>query len=411
MADLKVALEDLETETPGPQKRPTSMSRPGFSVRKAALFVAVVSAVVLIALTAMRVFQRSPEVAPQRTVKFTFTPSQLLRGANNEIDAEVSISPDGKHIAYVEWPLGQLWVRDIDQEQARPVPGATSVYQAFWSPDNRYIGYSAGGCFAFVPGCDLVRIPAQGGTPLTIVKLQGGFRRASWSSDGETIVYGEWPHGMLTIPARSGASTLILEHGHLGPSFLDLPDGRRAFLYQAEDADRPGGHGIYVQVAGENQRRFVTMSSSSNPYPAYSPTGHIIYVDGNNDSPAIWALPFSLKTLQPAGKAFPIVQRGSSPMVSRTGTLVYSDVPSNRFQLLWCDRSGKTLSTIGEPQPQQSPALSPDGRRLAVTSRESGHFEIWVYDLDREITTKTRITPVSGNAAQSAWTPSGDEIT
>src|SRR5262249_33354800 len=111
------------------------------------------------------------------------------------------------------------------------------------------------------------------------------------------------------------------------------------------------------------------------------------------------------------GKAFPIVQRGSSPVVSRSGTLVYSDVPSNRLQLLWCDRFGKTLSTIGDPQPQQSPALSPDGRRLAVASREAGDFDIGVYDFDREIKTKTRMGAVALMAGQSAWTPAGDEIT
>src|SRR5207249_6849575 len=85
----------------------------------------------------------------------------------------------------------------------------------------------------------------------------------------------------------------------------------------------------------------LTMSSSSNPYPVYSPTGHIVYVDGVGDSVAIWALLFSLTTLQPSGKAFPIAQRGSSPVVSRTGTLVYSDTPSNRLQLAWVDRSGR----------------------------------------------------------------------
>src|SRR6266571_4946035 len=89
---------------------------------------------------------------------------------------------------------------------------------------------------------------------------------AYWSSDGQTIVYGEWPQGMFTVPARGGSPTRILEHGHLEhPSFLDLSNGRRAYLDQAEDADRPGGHGIYVQLVGENQRRFLTMSASTNP--------------------------------------------------------------------------------------------------------------------------------------------------
>jgi Tol biopolymer transport system component len=147
---------------------------------------------------------------------------------------------------------------------------------------------------------------------------------------------------------------------------------------------------------------------SSNPYPAYSPRGHIVYVDGvTGDSIAIWALPFSLATLQATGKAFPIAQRGSSPQVSSTGTLVYTDAPSNRQQLTWVDRSGKSLSTLGEEQRQNSLSLSPDGHKLAVEVAEADS-DIWVYDVDRGI--KSRLTFDPDPEALGAWKPSGDEI-
>jgi Tol biopolymer transport system component len=377
------------------------------TIRRAALSAGIGAVAVTLAVIGARALRHSPEETALRTVKFTITPIQLLRGGDNNIDAEVSISGDGKHIAYVESRGRQLWVRDIDQEQARPVPGATEVYQVFWSHDNLSLGYSAGGCYAIRGGCDLVRIPIQGGTPVTITKLDGGFRRASYSSDGETIVYCD-STGLFTVPARGGSPTRIIEHPHIEhPSFLDLPRGRRAYLYQAMDRERPG-HAIYVQVVGESQRRFVTLSSSSNPYPAYSPSGHIVYVDGNNESSTIVALPFSLSTLQTSGKAFPIAQRGSSPMVSRTGSLVYSDVPSNRTQLAWVGRSGTTISTVGEPQRQGNLRLSPDGRRLAVEVRE-GDADLWVYDLDRGI--KTRFTSDSAAESLGAWTPAGDRLT
>jgi serine/threonine-protein kinase len=132
-------------------------------------------------------------------------------------------------------------------------------------------------------------------------------------------------------------------------------------------------------------------SASSNPYPAYSPTGHIIYADGMGDSLAIWALPFSLATLQPIGKAFPIAQHGSSQQVSRTGTIVYSDAPNDQHQLEWCDRSGKVLSTIGEPTRQALPVLSPDNRKLAVANMYD--FEIWLHDLDHGSRTQLTFNP------------------
>jgi serine/threonine protein kinase/Tol biopolymer transport system component len=403
MADLKAAFEDLQTKMSGPP----GPTRRRMSMRSVALAAFTISAAAAMTLAAMRLFHHPPEAAAPRTVKFTITPANLVRGGYNEIDAEVSLSRDGKHIAYVEGQGGQLWIRDIDQEQARPVPGAASVYQVFWSPDNRSIGYSAGRLCGIRPGCDLVRIPVQGGTPVPIVKLQGSFKRASWSSDGETLVYCD-STGMYTVPAKGGPVTRILGHPHIEhPSFLDLPDGRRAFLYQAVD---PGmqGHGIFVQVAGENRRRLLLVSSSTNPYPAYSPTGHIVYVDGRLDASAIWALPFSLATLAATGKPFPIAPHGSSPVVSLTGTLVYSDVPSDRQQLAWVDRSGATFAAIGQPERQNGPALSPDGRSLAVEVME-GNPDLWVYDLTRG--TRTRLTQDPAMERLGAWTPSGDQIT
>ncbi len=401
MADLKVALEDLSTGTH------TGTGRRAKVARKAAIAAAAVVAVVAAVLLLPRVFRRGPADSGLRTIKFTITPAQITRGGAGEIDADVSISRNGTHIAFVETQGRQLWVRDIDQEQAHPVPGATGVYQTFWSPDDQWIGYSSRTACAANGDCDLMTIPVQGGTPTAIAHLHGLFRRAWWSSDGQTIVYAD-TSGLYTVPARGGAATRVLEHDHLEhPSFLDLPGGRKAFLYQAVDADRPGGHGIYVQVVGESRRRFLRMSASVNPYPVYSFTGHIIYVDGPNESPTIWALPFSLEKLEATGAPFPIAQNGASPVVSRNGTLVYSDVPSNRMQLTWVDRTGASLSTIGEPQIQNAPLLSPDGRRLAIQIQD-GTPDIWIYDLERGI--KSRFTNGPGAKLLGCWTKSGDQL-
>lgn len=406
MDDLKSALEDLQIESS------SSRAVPAQAPSRTRRMVVAAAVAVVLAVTgwlAFRSLQGPREVVGGRTVKFSITPGNLVRGGLGEIDTEVSVSRDGKHIAYVDTQDGQLWIRDIDQEQARPVNGATAVYQVFWSPDNQHIGYSAGRNCGGRPGCDLMRIPVQGGTPRQIVKLKGPFRRAFWSSDGRTIVYCDTT-GMYTVPAEGGQVARVLDHRHIEhPSTLDLPGGRRAYLYQSLEPGQQGpGHGIWVRVAGEDRSRLIKMTASNNPYPAYSPTGHIVYVDGPLNSPGIWALPFSISTLSAAGEAFPIAQRGSSPMVSATGTLVYSDVPSNLFQLAWLDRTGTNLSTLGEPQQQFAPRLSPDGRRLAIEIVQEG-FDLWVYDLDRGI--KTRLTFDPARESPGGWTPSGDRIT
>ena len=371
--------------------------QPSRAIRGAVLMTVAVGAAIAITWWVVSARRQPAATVPQRTVKFTFTPDRLMRGSDRDIDAEVSVSPDGKHVTYAEALGGQLWIRDIDKEQPRPVPGATNVYQAFWSPDNAFIGYGANRV--------LTRIPAVGGTATTITKLAGDFRGATWSADGETIVYCDTT-GLYTVPAAGGTPTRVVQNTHIEePSFLYLPDGRRAFLFQV--LDRPPKHEIQYQVVGETERHTIISSDSTNPYPVYSPTGHILYVDGVGQSVAIWALPFSLATLRPAGKAFPVAP-GSSPKVSQAGTLVYSDVPSDVLQLVWYERTGKVSATVGPHQLYRDPAISPDGRRIAVLVREGGP-DVWVYDAD--LKSLNRLTFDSAAARFFTWSPAGAEIT
>ena len=114
-----------------------------------------------------------------------------------------------------------------------------------------------------------------------------------------------------------------------------------------------------------------------------------------------------MSELRATGKPFPIAQGGSSPRLSRTGTLVYSDAPVDVFQLSWCDRSGTVLSTVGSPQFYTDPALSPDGRRLAVNVNDGGR-DMWIYDLDRPA--MTRFTFEAKRPRTPFWSPSGEDI-
>lgn len=393
MADLKVALEDLTLD-------PASPSNAQRLWRRRPIAIAALLAITAggLAMVAWKLPRSAPApVASTQTVKFTFTPKNLVRGGDNEIDAEVSISPDGRHIDYVEADSQQLWVRDLDEEQPHVVPGATGVYQVFWSPDSQQLGYAV--------DRQIMRIAALGGSPLPITKIGGAFKRASWTANGE-VVYCD-ATGLYTVPAIGGTPTRILELPHLEhPSVLELPGRRRAYLFQTIGS-KPPGHDIYLQVAGEKERRLVTATGSNNPYPAYSPTGHIVYSDGSGDSTGIWALPFSLDKLSATGKPFPIAQHGSSPAVSRNGTLVYSDVPHNRVQLMWYNRAGKPLGAIGKPEYQAWHSLSPDGRKLAVEITD-GDRDIWIYDLERGM--KTRFTADANPETLALWSPSGDAL-
>ncbi|MCY3842409.1 MAG: protein kinase, partial [Acidobacteria bacterium] len=61
----------------------------------------------------------------------------------------VELSPDGRHLAYLESDEGRearLWVHSLESGQARELAAAdTSGFTVFWSPDSRFVAFSDAG--------------------------------------------------------------------------------------------------------------------------------------------------------------------------------------------------------------------------------------------------------------------------
>ena len=145
-------------------------------------------------------------------------------------------------------------------------------------------------------------------------------------------------------------------------------------------------------------------------FPFYSRSGHIVY----QSAPEIydlWALPFSLETLKASAEAFPISENKRYPTVAADQTLVCLDsYGSGRQQLVWVGRRGEKTREIGVAQEGiDSPALSPDGRLVAVTATEGSNAEdVWVYDMARGV--KTRVSSAPERDFRPVWSPAGDEV-
>jgi len=92
---------------------------------------------------------------------------------------------------------------------------------------------------------------------------------------------------------------------------------------------------------------------------------------------------------------------------SGTGTLVYLAGKSIQgWSVSWLDTSGKTQPVLSATRLYQNPAISPDGRRLAVEAGTTG-LDIFVYDFARQ--TMTRVS-FDGQAGRPVWTPDGTHI-
>ena len=63
-------------------------------------------------------------------------------------------------------------------------------------------------------------------------------------------------------------------------------------------------------------------------------------------------------------------------------------------------------TAAGQPGVYEAPAVSPDGKRVALMVTEGGSQDIWVYDLQRDA--MTRLTFGGGSVyAYPTWSPDG----
>jgi serine/threonine-protein kinase len=349
-----------------------------------------VGAVMVAVLAGLLVWTFKPGVGDPPLRKF---------GVAVQIDAGNSpvrpvASPDGNNIAYLLG--GVLWVQALDQLEPRELPTEPDADMPFWSPDGSHVGYLAGG--------QLWKIPLSGGSSVKICDPQPAFtggRGASWG-ENDRIVYSYGSSGLFQVSAQGGDPSPFLE---LDPEtdgdFHEpsvLPDGRGVLFVR----HRKDGAPDTIELLSNGERRvLLTVEGQRLWLPTYSGTGHIVYRRAGANG-GVWALPFSLSSLEVTGEPFLITSDGHYPSVSEDGTLAY-------LQYVWIGRDGTVGAAVGDPsQGTGGPAFSPDGRRLAVVEQRNDDVDIWIYDLERG--TRTRFTFGEGPETAPEWSPDGRQI-
>jgi serine/threonine-protein kinase len=313
----------------------------------------------------------------------------------------LALSPDGTQLAYVAIRNGvqQMYLRQLDSLQARPLLGTEGAGNPFFSPDGQWLG--------FLTPTRLAKISVNGGAAVTLgnVALSRG---ASWSDNG-TIAFSANTGGPLQLVSDAGGAPQPLtqldkgEPTHRWPEFLP---GGNAFLFSSGVGTNLQ---IVVQSLASGQRHNLVPEGVS---PRYLPSGHLLYVQGGN----LMAAPFDAKRLQLTGAAVPVVEGiMQAPLsgafqyaVSSTGSLVYVSGGSQAAQrLVWVTRNGVEQPLPAPPRSYLNPRISPDGRRIVVTISDQGS-QVWLYDLSRE--TLTRLTFEGDANARPIWTPDGKRI-
>jgi Tol biopolymer transport system component len=331
----------------------------------------------------------------------------------------LAVSPDGERIAYAAVTDGvrRIWIRPLGAVAARELPGTENAQGVFWSPDGESLAFFAEG--------KLKRIAVAGGPATTIsdpappVLLPG-----AWSRDGTILLptldsaVGTSRLSIGRISAAGGAVTTVIqpESGELGLAMpRSLPDGEH-ILYAGGSS---GSASIYVDSLTAPARvRLVPIGFEDRPTDlipnfAYA-EGFLLYPQGGT----LVAQPFDAAAPALRGEARPIAENIGEFSVA-AGTLVYREAaasptdggaPAQTRRLVWVDRAGQRLGEVGAPAAYRLPALSPDGRDVAVSASpiSGSAADIWTIDIERGTT--TRLTFDSATDDVSVWSPDGTRI-
>jgi Tol biopolymer transport system component len=326
--------------------------------------------------------------------------------AGQEITSSPAITRDGRSIAYVaQQGTGdpQLYLRDLNSFEARPVAGSSGARGSFFSPDGKWV--------AFFAQRQLLKAEVAGGAPIRLAEAAypwGG----TWNDDNTIIYATSLGSGLGRISASGGTI-----------ESLTKPDGAAKGYAHVYPQALPGGRSVLFSVFGQAQGTAV-LSLDSHRWeivlpvqsfalgvfdPVSGSSGRLLVVD---QAGGIRAAPFDAAHPAPTSvdrtvltDVYYDVENESRGWlaVSDTRTAVYVPGSPAKTSLVWVDREGKVESLGKDQDAYREASLSPDGTKAAVRHG----YEIWLHDLRRG----TRSPLTSGtDSFLPIWSPDGKRI-
>jgi Tol biopolymer transport system component len=406
MAEIKIALEELKEETESGASAGTAAV-----ARKPARrgpWIGLVAAVA--ALGAAAAFLLPNWLENQEPL------SEVPLTSFTGYQGYPALSPDGKQFVF-SWDGGkenappQLYVSLIGRGtplRLTNYPDQMAAY-ASWSPDGQSIAFVRSSRGRAAP--QLVVISALGG-PERI--LGTAVSPPAWSPDGKWL-YVAAPvrraHSVIAALLSSGGERReITNPPESGSGDLDAavsPDGKQiAFLRYTGTAD---GDVFIADLRDGNQLgavRQITNRHAAMRSPVFTPDGRdIVFAEGNYSSEvgiyrvrASGGAVVKIRGIGDYADTLAISHNGHRLAFGRS----YRDYNIWRMPLAAAETSaGRTVKFIASTRFEQSPAYSPDGKRIAFSSNRGGLRQIWVADADG-----SNAAPLTNFAAGFAGSPS-----
>jgi Tol biopolymer transport system component len=387
---------------------------------------------------------------------------KVIEGA----DGAVTLSPDGKQLAFIRYDYNQgesaLIIANIDGsgERKLAVPKEPEGFEAeglAWSPDGKVIAcsyYSA----AADEAVGLVEVAVEDGRAKPILPQRwGSIRSVTWLGDGSGLLmsaadkssgyfYQIWhvayPNGEARritndlnsysdVSVTADSNTLLAVQGDWVSNLWIAPNGDSSRAQRITSGKYDGGMGVawtpdgrivhasrdwdisILDADGSNQK-LLTIDEHSNRWVSVTPDGRYILfeswrnIGGATTDTPIWRMDID------GGNPKPLAGKGwcSAPKASPDGKWVVYESNASGKMTLW-----KTSIDGGEAKQltdkiTEEPAISPDGKLIACFYYPEGQsikiavlpFEggEFIYEFDVDQSIRDK-TP--------RWTPDGRAIT
>ena len=402
----------LAAEAGGPGFRPTSArtlrreAPKTWSVRSPRLWMALCG---LLAVAAVWGWARRGPGGSARVIRFEMRPENLALAIGG-VATQLSISPDGKMVAFVGGPPNDPWtinLRSLDRLVSRSLPGTEGALNPAFSPDGKWLAFRA-------PDGKLKKVAVDGSGVTTICPIDISGTDAAgltWLSDHEIVfgrgIYSEGS-GLYRVSADGGEPKRFTQLDSASGERLQLSpvaaDHGRLVLYSSTIASTTDLNIGVVPVATGKPKVFAALKGIRAVGLA---DGQLIYVRADG---AVMAAPFDVDRLE-AGAPVQVDDSVTVPAsgwdvpvaLSESGTLFYQHGGAVS-QLVSVDLHGQAHPILDSAQVYLHPRLSPDGRRLAYEVQGASESEIWVTDL--ALHTRERITHEGFNN-RPEWSPDG----
>ncbi len=342
-------------------------------------------------------------VSRQRVVLWQHPRGQFLSAGQSLIASQAAIAPDGSSIVYTDSIDGVIHLMRKLRSEREPVPiaGTEGAVSPFFSPDGKWIGY-------LTTDGRLRKVSVDGGGSITLAEdAQRTQVSAAWLDNG-TIVYAGAVADMKRVSADGGPSSPIRADSSLRRHALltlsPLP-GSRGFLHTSCPGNCAIESAVYVfDFAADSSRLLVPNAAGA----WYSPTGYLLYTDRAG---GLYAAGFDPNRLVMTTPAVPVLEDivPTTLALSASGSALYSITAGKQkpSELMWVSRDGSAEPVdSGWRGEFDYPAVSPDGKALAVSVRD-GPTHIWIWRADG---TRQKLTQEGTVNWRPSWSPDGKSI-